>query len=83
MSLIQCLFYNATNILKQTEIHFLFSVDNLNLTRKAKFKMQKILPVGEQEKRESYKASWSGWKIPKVFTAIEATELYSLINTDT
>lgn len=50
---------------------------------KAKFKMQKIMPAEEQEKRDCYKATSSGWKIPKVFTTIEATELYSLINADT
>lgn len=45
--------------------------------------MQKIMPTEEQEKRDSYKDTWSGWKIPKVFTTIEATELYSLIYADT
>lgn len=44
--------YNTTKTLKQTEIFFLFLADNLNLTSKAKFKMQKIMPVEEQEKRE-------------------------------
>lgn len=83
LSLIQSLSYNTANILKQTDTSFLPSADNLNLTSKAKFKVKKITLAEEQETRESYKATWSGWKIPKVFTTIEETLLYSLINANT